>query len=153
MPPVHPYLSDDGVRDYFGVLMRELPLPFLAYKKGPFPSDALLGELADSGRLVGVKYAVNDLDAFARFAAAFGDRLGLHCGTAERLAPFFHLAGARGYTSGADALRACMERGYTAIPADGAARPFRGRHWSRPGNWRRPRSSVVRAIVPRSVPR
>jgi 4-hydroxy-tetrahydrodipicolinate synthase len=101
MPPVHPYLSDDGVRDYFGVLMRELPLPFLAYKKGPFPSDALLGELADSGRLVGVKYAVNDVNAFARFVAAFGDRLGLYCGTAERFAPFFHLAGARGYTSGA----------------------------------------------------
>jgi 4-hydroxy-tetrahydrodipicolinate synthase len=48
-----------------------------------------------------VKYAVNDLDAFARFAAAHCGRLGLYCGTAERFAPFFHLAGAKGYTSGA----------------------------------------------------
>src|SRR5262249_53969160 len=101
MPPVHPYLSDVGVRDYFRALMKELPLPFLAYKKGPFPSDALLGELAESGRLVGVKYAVNDLDAFPRFAAAYGGQVGLYCGTAERFAPFFALAGARGYTSGA----------------------------------------------------
>jgi 4-hydroxy-tetrahydrodipicolinate synthase len=101
MPPVHPYLGDGGMRDYFRVLMKELPVPFLAYKKGPVPSDGLLLELAETRRLVGVKYAVNDLDAFARFAASCGDRLGLYCGTAERFAPFFHLAGAKGYTSGA----------------------------------------------------
>jgi 4-hydroxy-tetrahydrodipicolinate synthase len=101
MPPIHPYLSDAGLRDYYNAMMDELPLPFLAYKKGPLPGDELLGELAATGRLVGVKYAVNDLDGFARFAAAFGGRLGLYCGTAERFAPYFHLAGARGYTSGA----------------------------------------------------
>ncbi|MGE3820031.1 MAG: dihydrodipicolinate synthase family protein [Isosphaeraceae bacterium] len=101
MPPVHPYLCDAGVRDYLNVLMNEFSLPFLAYKKGPHPSDALLGELGQSGRLLGVKYAVNDLEAFSRFAAEHGDRLGLYCGTAERYAPFFHLAGAKGYTSGA----------------------------------------------------
>lgn len=101
MPPIHPYLSDPGIRDYFRILMEELPLPLLAYKKGPFPSDDLLGELAGTGRLVGVKYAVNDLDAFARFAAANAGKLGLYCGTAERFAPFFRLAGATGYTSGA----------------------------------------------------
>jgi 4-hydroxy-tetrahydrodipicolinate synthase len=101
MPPIHPYLCDAGLRDYFRALADALPLPLLAYKKGPFPSEDLLAELAEGGRLVGVKYAVNDLDAFARFAAAHGGRLGLYCGTAERFAPFFHLAGARGYTSGA----------------------------------------------------
>lgn len=101
MPPVHPYLCDAGVRDYVRALMDALPLPFLAYKKGPFPSDELLGELGATGRLVGVKYAVNDLDAVTRFVAAHGGRLAVSCGTAERFAPFFHLAGARGYTSGA----------------------------------------------------
>jgi 4-hydroxy-tetrahydrodipicolinate synthase len=101
MPPVHPYLSDSGLRDYFHALMKELPLPFLAYKKGPVPSDELLAELGETGQLVGVKYAVNDLNAFTRFAAGHGDRLGMYCGTAERFAPFFHLAGARGYTTGA----------------------------------------------------
>lgn len=101
MPPIHPYLGDPGLRDYFQALMTALPLPFLAYKKGPFPSDELLGELAATGRLVGVKYAVNDLDAVTRFIQAYGTRVGVYCGTAERFAPFFHLAGATGYTSGA----------------------------------------------------
>lgn len=101
MPPVHPYLCDAGMRDYFLALMDRLPLPFLAYKKGPVPGDALLGELATTGKLAGVKYAVNDVDAVTRFIGAFGDRVGVYCGTAERFAPSFHLAGARGYTSGA----------------------------------------------------
>jgi hypothetical protein len=53
------------------------------------------------GKLAGIKYAVNDVDAVSRFAAALDKRAGLYCGTAERFAPYFMLAGARGYTSGA----------------------------------------------------
>ena len=101
MPPIHSYLCDAGVRDYFVALASELPRPLLAYKKGPFPSDELLLDLARGGQLAGIKYAVNDVDAVARFAAALDPRVGLYCGTAERFAPFFAQAGARGYTSGA----------------------------------------------------
>jgi len=101
MPPVHSYLADVGFRDYFDVLAKQLQLPFLAYKRGPVPSDKLLLDLATGGRLIGVKYAVNELDTFARFAMAAPKSLGLYCGTAERFAPYFMLAGAAGYTSGA----------------------------------------------------
>ncbi|MGE0607013.1 MAG: dihydrodipicolinate synthase family protein [Pirellulales bacterium] len=101
MPPIHPYLCDAGLRDYFQAITGELPLPVLAYKKGPHPSDELLLELAREGKLAGVKYANNDLDAVGRFAAALDPQCGLYCGTAERFAPYFALAGATGYTSGA----------------------------------------------------
>jgi 4-hydroxy-tetrahydrodipicolinate synthase len=101
MPPIHSYLSDAGFRDYIQVLADELPLPLFAYKKGPVPSDALLLELCAAGRLAGIKYAVNDVDAVTRFARALDPRAGLYCGTAERFAPFFLLAGAKGFTSGA----------------------------------------------------
>jgi 4-hydroxy-tetrahydrodipicolinate synthase len=101
MPPVHPYVSDAGMREYFRNVMAALPLPFLAYKKGPSPSDELLGELSRTGRLVGVKYAVNEVDAVTRFIESHRGSLGVYCGTAERYAPFFYLAGATGYTSGA----------------------------------------------------
>ena len=101
MPPIHSYLHDSGLRDYFVTLADKLQLPLLAYKKGPFPSDELLLELARDGKLAGIKYAVNDVDAVSRFAAALDKRAGLYCGTAERFAPYYMLAGARGYTSGA----------------------------------------------------
>ena len=101
MPPVHPYLCDEGVRDYLLTLAKELPLPLLAYKKGPVPSDALLLELCRGGKLAGVKYGENNLDAAAKLIKAVGDSAVVSCGIAERYAAYFHLAGAVGYTSGA----------------------------------------------------
>src|SRR5262249_44912648 len=46
MPPIHPYLSDAGFRDYFRAIAAAVSLPLLAYKKGPVPSDNLLVDLA-----------------------------------------------------------------------------------------------------------
>lgn len=102
MPVVHPYVCDEGFRDYFLAIADRLGVPLLTYKRGPAPSDKLLLALSRAGKLSGVKYAVNDLDAFARFAitAKSIGTLGLYCGTAERWAPYFMLAGATGYTSG-----------------------------------------------------
>ena len=100
MPPIHPYLSDAGFRDYIQAIASAVSLPLLAYKKGPVPSDQLLTEIGQGGRLIGIKYAVNEIDTFTRFAETNRGKLGLYCGTAERFAPFFMLAGATGYTSG-----------------------------------------------------
>ena len=101
MPPVHPYLCDEGIRDYLLALAKELPLPLLAYKKGPAPSDALLLELCKSGKLAGVKYGENNVDAAAKLIKSVGESAIVSCGIAERYAAYFHLAGAIGYTSGA----------------------------------------------------
>ena len=102
MPVVHPYVGDEGFRDYFSAIADRLGIPLMTYKRGPAPSDKLLLELGRSGKLLGVKYAVNDLDAWSRFAMAAKElgNVGLYCGTAERWAPYFMLAGATGYTSG-----------------------------------------------------
>jgi 4-hydroxy-tetrahydrodipicolinate synthase len=101
MPLAAPYVSDAGARDYYLALLEELACPTLIYKKDAIPSDALLLELADHPKVVGVKYAVNDIDAFARVVQADEGRIDWFCGSAERFAPFFMLAGATGYTSGA----------------------------------------------------
>src|SRR5690606_4728328 len=55
---------------------------------------------------VGIKYAVNEMHQFRRTvladrAKAPGGRIEWLCGTAERYAPFYMLAGAPGYTTGA----------------------------------------------------
>ena len=66
MPLGFPYISDAGARDYYVSLMDHLNCPTLVYKKAEIPSHELLLELADHPHLVGVKYAVNDIDAFNR---------------------------------------------------------------------------------------
>jgi len=101
MPLAFPYLSDEGAGDYYRRLLDELPCPALIYKKDAVPSDALLLALAEHPRLIGVKYAVNDIDAFQRVVRDDGGRIEWFCGSAERFAPYFFLAGATGYTSGA----------------------------------------------------
>ena len=101
MPLTFPYLCDEGARDYYVQLMDALACPTLVYKKAACPGDRLLLELADHDCLVGVKYAVNDIDAFNEVVHRDGGRIEWICGNAERFAPFFMLAGASGYTSGA----------------------------------------------------
>lgn len=101
MPPVHPYLSDDGVVDYFQAIFQAFSRPLWVYKRGAYPSDNCLAELAKRGVICGVKYAVNDMNAVVAFVERVEGDCHVVCGTAERNAPFFHLAGARGFTSGA----------------------------------------------------
>ena len=101
MPLSFPYLSDEGARDYYLALMDDLQCPTLIYKKDALPSDNLLLELAEHPQLIGIKYAVNDINAFNRVVEQDGGRIDWFCGSAERFAPFFALAGAPGYTTGA----------------------------------------------------
>ncbi len=101
MPLSHPYLSDVGARDYYHTVLEAVSAPALIYKKGDVPSDPLLLELADHPLVVGVKYAVNQMHQFRRTVLADGGRVEWLCGSAERFAPYYMLAGSPGYTTGA----------------------------------------------------
>lgn len=63
MPLTHPYLSDAGVLDYVNEVLRHTSLPAVLYKNAAIPSDRLLLKLLDNPRIIGFKYAVNDLGA------------------------------------------------------------------------------------------
>ena len=101
MPFAHPYLSQTGIRDYYLQVLDQVQLPALVYKKSPFPSDALLLELADHPWVVGVKYAENNMHDFRRTVLADRGRIEWLCGSAERFAPYYMLAGGTGFTTGA----------------------------------------------------
>jgi 4-hydroxy-tetrahydrodipicolinate synthase len=101
MPPIHTYRSPQGLGLYYRRIVDTLDVPVVIYKRGEFPSDELLAELVRDDRVTGVKYAVNDPNRFANVVARTrGTRAIWTCGTAERWAPFFALAGAQGFTSG-----------------------------------------------------
>jgi 4-hydroxy-tetrahydrodipicolinate synthase len=101
MPFAHPYLCHAGARDYYRQVIDRVQLPTLVYKKSPIPSDALLLELAADPHVVGVKYAENNLHDFRKVVLADQGRIEWLCGSAERFAPYYMLAGASGYTTGA----------------------------------------------------
>ncbi|RPI80873.1 MAG: dihydrodipicolinate synthase family protein [Planctomycetaceae bacterium] len=101
MPFAHPYLCNAGAADYYRTVIGELRGPTLIYKKSPIPSDELLLALAENPHVVGFKYAENNLHDFRRVVLADKHRVEWLCGSAERFAPYYMLAGATGYTTGA----------------------------------------------------
>jgi 4-hydroxy-tetrahydrodipicolinate synthase len=97
--PMHTHVSERGLEGYYRRIAVAADGKVLAYKRTHRVPDALLIALARGGVIQGVKYAVNDLLAFQRAREA-APEIEWICGTAELWAPFFHLLGARGYTSG-----------------------------------------------------
>lgn len=101
MPFSHPYLSNAGARDYYRAVIDAVAAPTLIYKKSPIPSDDLLLEFAGDPHVVGVKYAENNLHDFRKVVLADRGRIEWLCGSAERFAPYYMLAGSTGFTTGA----------------------------------------------------
>ena len=105
MPFSHPYMSDEGAKGYYQAVMKAAPCPTLIYKKAPIPANSLLLELADHPYVVGVKYAFNNMEEFRRTvlkdSKQGSPKIEWLCGSAERFAPYYMLAGSTGYTTGA----------------------------------------------------
>jgi len=101
MPFSHPYLSDKGAKDYYETVINAAPCPTLIYKKAPLPSHALLLELARNPHVVGIKHADNAMHDFRNAVLSDAEQIEWLCGSAERFAPYYMLAGSNGYTTGA----------------------------------------------------
>lgn len=100
--PIHPYITEKGAVEYFKKIIDALDIPSIIYFKDPNLSDNVLKELSSLEKLVGVKYAINDLPRFAKVVSDIPKEHNIAwiCGTAEKWAPFFFHAGAVGFTSG-----------------------------------------------------
>jgi 4-hydroxy-tetrahydrodipicolinate synthase len=98
--PVHTFIDRGGLRGYYQRIMDAADLGLVLYKRGPQLSDQLIADLVEEEQVLGVKYAVNDLSAFTELVDSSTADVAWICGTAERWAPFFHLGGAAGFTSG-----------------------------------------------------
>ncbi|MHA1948418.1 MAG: dihydrodipicolinate synthase family protein [Candidatus Thorarchaeota archaeon] len=99
--PQHVFISEEGLLAYYRALMEAAKgLKVVLYKKGPLLTDAMLEKLTTFDNLVGVKYAFGRIVDFSRTVHRLGHRIVWSCGTAERFAPFFFLAGAKAFTSG-----------------------------------------------------
>ena len=99
--PTHTYINREAVGRYYQRIIDAVDLGVVIYKRGPELPDEVVAELAQHDRIVAVKYAVNDVNAFANLIDRAGaDACTWLCGTAERWAPFFAVAGAAGFTSG-----------------------------------------------------
>jgi 4-hydroxy-tetrahydrodipicolinate synthase len=99
--PQHVFISEEGLLAYYRELLTAAKgLNVVLYKKGELLTDEMLEKLMDHENLVGVKYAFGRIVDFSRTVHKLGHKIVWSCGTAERFAPFFFLAGAKAFTSG-----------------------------------------------------
>ncbi len=101
MYPRHVFSSEEGLLKYYRTILENAKgMNVVLYKKGSLLSDEVLEKLMMFDSLVGVKYAFGRIVDFSRTVHKLGHKIVWSCGTAERFAPFFHVAGAKGFTSG-----------------------------------------------------
>ena len=98
--PQHVFSSEEGVLGYYRKILDTAKIGVVLYKKGPLLTDAVLKNLFNYKNVVAVKYAFGRVVDFAYSVQTLGKRVIWSCGTAERFAPFYWLAGAEGFTSG-----------------------------------------------------
>ena len=100
MHPVHTYLHEDGILNYYEELTDYTDLGIVLYKRGPELTHDHIHELSKRDNVVGVKYAVNDIKAFSKAVDTTpGDLVWIN-GIAERFAPSFGIEGAEGFSTG-----------------------------------------------------
>ncbi|KRE57406.1 dihydrodipicolinate synthase family protein [Paenibacillus sp. Soil750] len=100
--PIHPYITTPGAVSYYRNVIESLDIPSILYLKDAHVSDDILFSLAPLDKCVGVKYAINDLPRFTETVRKISAEYNIAwiCGTAEKWAPYFYNAGAKGFTSG-----------------------------------------------------
>jgi 4-hydroxy-tetrahydrodipicolinate synthase len=95
-----PYLTADGTVRYIEQIAAASDGLVVPYLRGRLPAEATLARIAAIPQVVAVKWAIADVQLFARFVERFGGDVIPICGLAELWAPFFALVGGRGFTSG-----------------------------------------------------
>ncbi|PZE21414.1 dihydrodipicolinate synthase family protein [Paenibacillus xerothermodurans] len=100
--PIHPYVTTTGAITYFKNIIEALDIPSVIYWKDANLSDDVLRVLAPLDKFVAVKYAINDLPRFTKIVRDMPAEHNITwvCGTAEKWAPYYFNAGAKGFTSG-----------------------------------------------------
>jgi 4-hydroxy-tetrahydrodipicolinate synthase len=98
--PSFPYQSEDGLVAYYAGIAEATSGVVVPYIRGSGLPERVLAAVIDLPNVVAVKYALPDVVRFAQFVRGYSERVVPICGLAEGWAPFYWLAGARGFTSG-----------------------------------------------------
>lgn len=100
MDPVHTYQHQSGLVDYYREIVESTDLGVVLYKRGPAVTLDLIAEIAAYENVVGVKYAVDDINEFSEAVSTIDADVVWSNGIAERFVLPFAIEGAEGFTTG-----------------------------------------------------
>jgi len=96
MPPVHTFKHEMGLLDYYREIGGSLDIPIVPYIRGFVPSVDFMGRLTRLDSVVGVKWAIENIEQFTESVQAGSDDVVWMNGLGEPRAPAFYLEGAEG---------------------------------------------------------
>jgi 4-hydroxy-tetrahydrodipicolinate synthase len=95
-----PFVTADGAVRYIEQIAAAADGLVVPYVRGRALPAAALERIVALEQVVAIKWAIPDVQQFATFVERYGEQVIPICGLAELWAPFFALAGGRGFTSG-----------------------------------------------------
>ena len=100
--PPHAFLNGPGYVNYVRTIADAVDIGVVPYIRSANVPDVAIVETACIENVVGIKFAVNDIQRFASVVTQASTETDISwiCGTAEAWAPYFYSAGASGFTSG-----------------------------------------------------
>jgi len=100
MPPDNPFIHEQGLVEYYDSLATATDLPLVPYIRGLEPTAETIATVADLPHVAGMKYAVDDIEKFARAVSMADEDAVWLCGMGESPVPAYWAEGAEGFTSG-----------------------------------------------------
>ncbi|MCU4742589.1 dihydrodipicolinate synthase family protein [Halobacteria archaeon AArc-m2/3/4] len=100
MPPDHIFKHEQGVVDYYHRLADAVDIGIVPYIRGFDATVGLLRGITAHENVVGVKWAISDIELFSECVAATDDDVVWMCGMAEPPAPAYYYEGAEGFSAG-----------------------------------------------------
>lgn len=100
MPPDHIFKHERGVIEYYHRLADAVDIGIVPYIRGFDATVRLLEGITAHENVVGVKWAISDIELFSECVAATGDDVVWVCGMAEPPTPAYYYEGADGFSAG-----------------------------------------------------
>ena len=100
MPPDHTFKHEAGVATYYDRIADAVDVPIVPYLRGFDVTVGLVESIVSHPNVVGVKWAIPDIELFSTVVSAIDTDAVWVCGMAEPPAPAYYLEGADGFSAG-----------------------------------------------------
>lgn len=100
MPPDHIFKHERGLVEYYRRIADAVDIGVVPYVRGFEATTETISTITNHENVVGVKWAIPDIEQFSACVSAAGDDVVWVCGMAEPPAPAYYLEGAAGFSAG-----------------------------------------------------
>lgn len=100
MPPDHVFKHEQGMIEYYDRIASAVDIGVVPYMRGFEVTPRLLESVVEIDGIVGIKWAISDIELFSECVSAVEEDVVWICGMAEPPAPAYYYEGAGGFSAG-----------------------------------------------------